>query len=166
MARFARCAQVLMIVDAALIGLFMWGPGLAVPPATSVSPPSVCIAQALVYQGIGMLQAHIVSPLVCSLLLCALASVEVAVSGDETITGMHPLARRFLRGCMVLAVLLSGVSVGLGLRTYAYVLEAKVTVLSCLPVGVRFSFFASYAVAAVVSTYVFGRFLWVVVFYE
>lgn len=155
-----------MVVDAALIGLFMWGPGLAVPPATSVSPPSVCIAQATVYQGIGMFQAHIVGLLMSSVLLCALARVEVAVSGDDTITGMHQLARRFLRGCMVLAVLLSGVSVGLGLRTYAYVLEAKVTVFSCLPVGVRFSFFGSYALATVVSTYVFGRFVWVVVFYE
>jgi len=53
--------------------------------------------------------------------VCGLATVEVAVSGNNTVTDMHPLARRFLCGCMVFA-LLSGVSVGLGLCTYAYVL--------------------------------------------
>jgi len=86
--------------------------------------------------------------------VCGLATVEVAVSGNNTVTDMHPLARRFLCGCMVLALLLSGMSVGLGLRTYAYVLEAKVTVFSCLSVGVRLSFFSSYAPATVVSMYV------------
>jgi len=61
---------------------------------------------------------------------------------------MHPpLARRFL-------------------RIYAYVLEAKVTVFSCLSVGVRLSFFGSYALATLVCTYVFARLVWVVMFYH
>jgi hypothetical protein len=81
--------------------------------------------------------------------------VEVAVSEYDTITNdMHPLARRFLHGCMVLAVLLSSVSVGLGLLTYTCLLEPKVTVFSCLSVGVRFSFSSSYTLATVVCTYV------------
>ena len=77
---------------------------------------------------------------------------------------MHPLARRLLCGCMVLT-LLSDLSVGIGLLTYNYVLEGKVTVFSCLSVGVCFSFFGSYA-ATDVCTYVLARFLWVVVFYD
>ena len=78
-----------------------------------------------------------------SIALCGLVKVEVAVSDDDTIIDMRPLDRRFLRGCMVLTLLLSGMSVGLGLLTYAYMLEAKVTVFSCLSVGVRLSFFSS-----------------------
>lgn len=53
--------------------------------------------------------------------------VDVAVSSDNTVTSML-------------------------LRTYAYVLEAKVTVFSCLTIGIRFSFFSSYALATVVRT--------------
>jgi hypothetical protein len=80
--------------------------------------------------------------------------VEVAMSEYDTITNdMHPLARRFLRGCMVLAVLLS-LSDGLGLLTYTCLLEPKVAVFSCLSVGVRFSFYNSYTLATVVCTYV------------
>jgi len=75
--------------------------------------------------------------------LCGPTKVKVAMSDDDIINDMHPLARRFLRWCMVLALLLSGMSVGLGLLTYAYMLEAKVTVFSCLSVGVRLSFFSS-----------------------
>jgi len=86
--------------------------------------------------------------------LCGPTKVKVAMSDDDIINDMHPLARRFLRWCMVLALLLSGMSVGLGLLTYAYMLEAKVTVFSCLSVGVRLSFFSSYAPATVVSMYV------------
>lgn len=78
---------------------------------------------------------------------------------------MHPLARRLLCGCMVLTLVLSDLSVGIGPLTCNYMLEAMVTVFSCLSVGVCFSFFGLYATTDV-CTYVSARFLWVVVFYD
>ena len=62
------------------------------------------------------------------MVLCGLTKVEVAVNDDDTITNITRspmLYRRFLRGCMVPALLFSGLSVRLGLLTYAYMLEAK-----------------------------------------
>jgi hypothetical protein len=65
-----------------------------------------------------------------SMVLCGLTKVEVAVNEDDTITDMHPLANTLyevptsLRGSYV-GAWCSHSSVGLGLLTYAYMLEDK-----------------------------------------
>lgn len=158
MAAFGKAAGTVLAINLGFIGMFMFGPGLAVPVPTSLTPPSVCIAQLPVYQKIATLQSCLVAMLVSSIALCGYVKVEMAAVEGKQLAQMDETKRWLLRTCLLLGVVTSAATAAMGLATYVYVFQVKVAVFACVPVSSQLSLVASYAVAIVICAYVYFRF--------
>ncbi|CAL5036666.1 unnamed protein product [Urochloa decumbens] len=158
MGKFGEAAGTILAINLGFIGMFVFGPGLAVPVPTSVSPPSVCIAQLPVYQLVGTMQSCLVAILVASILLCGYVKTEVSsLEGEDLAEMMDETQRRLLRAGLLLGIALSAATTATGLATYVQVFQVKVSVLACVPMGAQVSLFSCYAVAAVVCAFVYYK---------
>ncbi|CAL5045710.1 unnamed protein product [Urochloa decumbens] len=157
MGKFSKAAGTILAIDLGFIGMFVFGPGLAVPVPTSVSPPSVCIAQLPVYQLVGTMQSCLVAILIASILLCGHVTIELSSFEGEDLAEMDETERRILRACLLLGIALSAATTATGLATYVQVFQVKVSVLACVPMGAQVSLFSCYAVAAVVCAFVYYK---------
>jgi hypothetical protein len=158
MAGFAKTAATLLTINLGLVGVFVLGGGMTVPVPTSIGPPSVCIAQLPIYEMIGTLQPCLVAILVSSILLCGHVKVEMAALEGESLAEMDEKARRILRARLLLGVVTSAASIALGLATYIYVFQVKVTLLACTSVGTRVFLIVSYMVVGVVGASFYWKF--------
>lgn len=154
MARFGKAADKLWQINAAFIGLFAFGPGLAMPVQTSADPPTACMAPVTMYQTVGLIQTFLVPVLATSILLSAIVSYTVG----KTLRGMNKAWKRALRATLFVAIGMSMASLGLGLWEYAYIVQAKAMLFRCMSTQVRGGLYACYGVVALLCACGYIRF--------